>query len=87
MYGWAGQILYVDLTEGKIEKRPLERKFARMYLGGRGFNSRILFDEFDPAVEDPFSPDNVLCISSGVLGGTFAPVSYTHLTLPTIYSV
>jgi len=75
MYGWAGTILYVDLSEGRIEKRPLDRQFARMYLGGRGFNSRILYDEFDPTEEDPFSPGNVICISSGVLGGTFAPSS------------
>ncbi|MBN1315686.1 MAG: aldehyde ferredoxin oxidoreductase family protein [Anaerolineales bacterium] len=75
MNGWAGTILYVDLTKGKIEKRPLDLKFARQYLGGRGFNSRILYDEYDPADKDPFSPGNVICISSGVLGGTLAPSS------------
>jgi len=75
MYGWAGTILDIDLTAGTIEKKPLDLKFARAYLGGRGFNSRILYDEFDPAEEDPFSPGNVICISSGVLGGTLAPSS------------
>jgi aldehyde:ferredoxin oxidoreductase len=46
-----------------------------MYLGGRGFNSRILYDRYDVSEEDPYAPGNVICISSGVLGGTFAPCS------------
>jgi len=75
MYGWAGQILYVNLTDGCIEKRPLDPLFARNFLGGRGFNSRILFDEFDPTIEDPFDPGNVICIAAGVLSGTLAPCS------------
>jgi aldehyde:ferredoxin oxidoreductase len=75
MYGWAGTILDVDLTEKKIVKRPLDLKFARAYLGGRGFNTRILYDEYDPAEQDPLAPSNVICISSGVLGGTLAPCS------------
>lgn len=75
MYGWAGTILRVDLTSGTIEKRSLDPLFAKQFLGGRGFNSRILFDEFDPAVADPFDPRNVICVSCGALGGTLAPSS------------
>lgn len=75
MYGWAGTILNVDLTAGTIQKQALDRGFARAYLGGRGFNTRILFDEYDPSEQDPFAPSNVICISSGVLGGTLAPSS------------
>jgi len=75
MYGWAGQLLYVNLSAGTIEKKPLRLDWARAYLGGRGFNSRILFDEFDPDIRDPFDPGNVVCISAGVLSGTLAPCS------------
>ncbi len=35
--GYAGQILYVDLTDGSIQKKSLERDFALKYIGGRGF--------------------------------------------------
>lgn len=75
MHGWAGTILVVDLAAETIEKRPLDPAFARDFLGGRGFNSKLIYDEFDPAVKDPFSPQNVVCISTGALGGTLAPAS------------
>ena len=75
MYGWAGQNLRVDLTAGTITKEPLDPTFARMFLGGRGFNSKILYDEFDPAITDPYDPGNLICIGSGPLSGTLAPSS------------
>jgi len=69
MYGWAGIILKVDLTEGKIVKDPLKLEFGKTFLGGRGFNSKIIYDDFDPAVTDPYSPKNIVAISPGVLVG------------------
>lgn len=33
-YGYAGNILYVDLTTGKFEKEPLDPEWARKFLGG-----------------------------------------------------
>ncbi len=75
MYGWAGQILRVDLTTGRIVKEPLDSTFARMFLGGRGVNAKILHDEFTPAIADPDDPGNVVCIGTGPLSGTLAPGS------------
>ena len=75
MYAWAGTILRVNLTTRKVVKEALKSEFARAFLGGRGFNSKILYDEFDPAIEDPFSSENIICISSGALSGTLAPGS------------
>jgi len=70
--GYAGQILYVDLTDGSIEKRPLDRDFAIRYVGGRGISSRILYDELKPGM-DPYSPDNRLILATGPLNGTPTP--------------
>lgn len=70
--GYAGQILYVDLTDGSMKKRPLDRDVALNYIGGRGFSSRILLDELKPLV-DPFSPDNRVILATGPLNGTPAP--------------
>jgi aldehyde:ferredoxin oxidoreductase len=70
--GYAGKILYVNLTDGSIEKRPLERDFALKYIGGRGFSSRILWDELETKT-DPLSPDNRLIIAAGPLNGTPTP--------------
>lgn len=45
MYGWRGTILRVDLTSREIAKQPLDESVARDFIGGRGFNSKVLFDE------------------------------------------
>ena len=37
MGGYAGKILYVDLGDGRIEKKPVDSDFAREYMGGMGF--------------------------------------------------
>ena len=74
MYGWAGQRLKVYLTEGKIVKEPLPEELRLNYLGGRGLNSRTLFDELQPGAE-PLGPDNILTVAVGPLNGTAAPSS------------
>ncbi len=75
MNGWAGRIIRVDLTAGTIDIEKLDPEFARKFIGGRGFNSKIVYDEHDPADRDPFSPGNVFCVSTGLLGGTLAPAA------------
>jgi len=72
MYGWMGTILRVDLTSGKIEKEPLSDRLRLNYIGGRGINSRILYDSVGPEV-DALSPENVLIFGTGTVVGTPAP--------------
>jgi len=72
--GYAGKMLYVNLTDGSIQSRPLDRSFALNYIGGRGFSSRILLDEVKPGI-DPYCPDNVVVIAAGTLSGTPTPSS------------
>lgn len=79
--GYSGQILDVDLTDGSVRKRPLDRGFALSYIGGRGFSSRILWDEVKPGI-DPFSPENVVIFAAGPLNGTPTP-SGGRLTVAT----
>jgi len=74
MHGFAGQILWVDLSKSMIEKRPLERTAIREYLGGRGINAKLLWDLARPGI-DPLGRDNPLIFGTGVLAGTFAPSS------------
>lgn len=69
MYGWMGTILRVDLTSGKIEKEPLSEELGRNYLGGRGINVRILYNEV-PAGLDAYDPENRLIFGTGPLTGT-----------------
>jgi aldehyde:ferredoxin oxidoreductase len=74
MHGWSGTILRVDLSDKKIFKQPLDPLYAKKFLGGRGFNSRVLWEEIK-AGTDPLGPDNVLCFAPGMLTGT--PLAFT----------
>jgi len=72
MYGWMGTILRVDLSSGKIEKEPLGQELRLGYIGGRGINSRLLYDSVGPEVE-PLTEENVLIFGTGTVVGTVAP--------------
>ncbi|MBW1840048.1 MAG: aldehyde ferredoxin oxidoreductase, partial [Deltaproteobacteria bacterium] len=74
MYEWAGRILRIDLSSGKIAKEPLDKTLMENYIGGRGINSRILYDEVKPKI-DGFAPENRLIFGTGPLSGTKAPSS------------
>jgi len=80
MYGWTGQILRADLTNGKIKKEALDEKLAGDFIGGRGLASKMLFDEIDPAI-DPLSPKNKLILATGPLTGTYAPSSGRYMVV------
>jgi aldehyde:ferredoxin oxidoreductase len=69
MYGWRGTILRIDLTKNEITKQPLDETIVRNFIGGRGMNSKTLFDEIKPGI-DPLGPENVLCLAPGPLTGT-----------------
>ncbi len=69
MYGWRGTILRIDLTKNEITKQPLNETIVRDFIGGRGLNSKTLFDEVKPGI-DPLDPENVLCLAPGPLTGT-----------------
>lgn len=73
-YGYAGKILYVDLTSGDIEKQQLDTEVAQKFLGGWGINYQLEYDLLKPDT-DPLSPDNPIIIGVGVLCGTLAPAS------------
>jgi aldehyde:ferredoxin oxidoreductase len=68
-YGWAGTILWVDLDRKKITKERIPNEWKKLFLGGRGMNVKILFDNVE-AGTDPLSPENVAVLGTGVLTGT-----------------
>lgn len=65
---WAGTILRVDLTEGKIEKEPTS-KYVKDYIGGALIGTRIFTEEVPPDTK-AYDPKNILMISTGPLTGT-----------------
>ena len=70
MGGYAGKILYVDLSSKKIETKPLDMDFARRNIGGLGFGADIYLDLIkEDCSFDPLSPDNPFIIMTGPLTG------------------
>jgi aldehyde:ferredoxin oxidoreductase len=74
LYGYAGRVLQVDLTRGKIASQELDKDLARSYIGGNGFCARLLFDLIKPGT-NPLGPENVLIFAAGPLNGTIWPQS------------
>ncbi len=74
MYGYAGRILYVDLTTGKTRIEKLSEEYAKKYIGGIGLGMRLWIDNSKAGV-DPFSPDNPLVLTLGPISGTMFPTA------------
>ena len=66
-YGYAGKILKVDLSTGKIDSVPTN-DYADLFLGGRGVAARIYWDEVPPKI-DASDPENRLIFMTGPLCG------------------
>ncbi|MCL6610227.1 MAG: aldehyde ferredoxin oxidoreductase family protein [Peptococcaceae bacterium] len=72
--GYAGQILRIDLSTGKVEKVMTPVHLATGFIGGRGLSSYFLWKEVGPGVS-PYDPENLLIFAAGPLNGTPLPSS------------
>lgn len=77
MKGYAGKILRVDLTKGKVEAEKLDENLAKKFIGGSGLATKILFDETGPET-DPLGPDNRLIFMTGPFAATPIITSGRH---------
>jgi benzoyl-CoA reductase subunit BamB len=68
-YAETGFNLEIDLSRGSIERVQTDPKDTELYLGGLGTNAKLLWDRVPPET-DPFSPENLLIFSAGLLCGT-----------------
>ena len=82
-YAETGYNLEIDLSRGNIERTETDPRLTELHLGGLGTNAKLLWDRVPPETE-PFSPENLLIFSSGLLGGTPAPGA--NRTVVTTYS-
>ena len=67
--GFAGKMLWVDLTKKELKDEALDEELGRQFLGGYGLGARIIFSRQKPGV-DPLGPDNILGLTTGILTGT-----------------
>jgi aldehyde:ferredoxin oxidoreductase len=72
MYGFGGTVLRVNLSEGRITRHKTDEALARNYLGGRGLNVKLLWDEL-PAHTGGLAPENILVFGVGPFVGTLFP--------------
>jgi aldehyde:ferredoxin oxidoreductase len=84
-YAETGFQLEVDLSKGSIDKVETDPRDTALFLGGLGMNAKLLFDRVPPGT-DPWSPDNLLIFSSGLLNGTCVPGA-NRVTVDTIAPV
>jgi benzoyl-CoA reductase subunit BamB len=82
-YAETGYNLEVDLSRGNIERVETDPKLTELYLGGLGTSAKLIWDRVPPETE-PFSPDNLLIFSAGLLCGT--PATGCNRTIVTTIS-
>jgi aldehyde:ferredoxin oxidoreductase len=78
--GYAGNILYVNLSSGSVESKPLPDELARDFIGGAGINNHLAADLIPPDT-DPLSPANAIIIGTGPFNGTFIPGSSQTMSM------
>jgi aldehyde:ferredoxin oxidoreductase len=79
IFGYAGKVLRIDLTSSKISIESIFNYPLEKFIGGRGLNQWILFNEVKTWVS-PFDPNNRLILGSGPLVGTLTPCT-TRLSI------
>ena len=72
--GYAGKILRINLTKREAKTVDLDKRLASQFLGGRGFNSKLLYETVGPDT-DPLGPENMLMFATGPLVGTMFPTA------------
>lgn len=70
LHGYAGKILYVDLSREKRISVALKKGFALQNIGGKGFGVRIISKETEPKIE-PYNPSSMLVLATGPVNGLF----------------
>ncbi|MBW2218937.1 MAG: aldehyde ferredoxin oxidoreductase, partial [Deltaproteobacteria bacterium] len=70
MNGYAGKILFIDLTSGQIQAKPLDMAFAKENIGGLGFGTRLFLNAIKEKPDfDALSADNPFVLMTGPLTG------------------
>lgn len=67
-YGYTGNVLRVDLTDGSCSADHPDESFYRRYLGGGALSTHYLLSEMAAGC-DPLGPDNVLVFAPSVMVG------------------
>ena len=72
--GYAGKLLFVDLSSGTTREEEVTDELARNFLGGYGFGAKVVYNG-QPAGVDPLGPENMVGFTTGPLTATRTPFS------------
>ena len=72
--GYFGKILWIDLSEGAFKEESLPEEYYRLYLGGYGLATKLIYENM-PAQTDPLGSDSIFGFFPGLLTGTMAPLT------------
>jgi aldehyde:ferredoxin oxidoreductase len=72
LLGYAGKILRVNLSTGKITVEKLDEETAKKYIGGIGLGMKLWLANSKAGV-DAFSPENPLVLAVGPVSATMFP--------------
>ena len=72
--GYAGKILFVDLTTETIKEESPPESLYRDFIGGTGLGIRVLYERIKPKAE-PLGPRNILGFVTGPMTATPTPGS------------
>ncbi len=65
--GYAGTVLWINLTTEKVKKEKLDEGMVKSFLGMRGFTSKLLWDRVKGI--DAYDPKNLALFAVGPLAG------------------
>ncbi|NLE04278.1 MAG: aldehyde ferredoxin oxidoreductase, partial [Crenarchaeota archaeon] len=72
MFGYAGQILYVNLSTGKSKVETVDESFLKKFIGGLGVGLKLWLDNA-PSGVDPLNEENPIVLALGPVTGTIFP--------------
>lgn len=86
LYGYAGKMLFVNLSKSEIKEEKLTKELAENFIGSYGFGAKILY-EMMPAGADPLGPENIFGFTTGpttaakaFFGGRYTTVHKSPVT-------
>lgn len=77
IFGYANNLIYINLSTGDIEKKNIKENVAKRYFGGAGLAAYLYLAEFDINSE-PFDPKTPIIFTTGPFTGTKVPSSGRH---------
>lgn len=77
LYGYANNLIYIDLSTENVEKRKIKEDIVKKYFGGAGLAAYIYLTKFNLKSE-PFDFKTPLIITTGLFTGTKVPSSGRH---------